>query len=395
MSGQTKPRQTFLPFSPPLLGEEEIIEMIETLRSDWITTGPRTKKFEGEFARLVGAQAALGLSSGTGALHTALAAMGIGQGDVVITTPMTFCSGVHVIEQVGATPLLVDIQRDTLNIDPFKIEENLRKTRDKKVKAILPVHFAGHPCDMDLIMDLAKRYQLFVLEDAAHAIPAKFNGRMIGAIGDLTAFSFYATKNMTTGEGGMLTGSRDLVEKARVYSLHGIDRDAWDRYSETGSWYYEVIASGFKYNMMDLQAAIGIHQMRKLPQFMDRRRQIVKIYHQAFSQLGEIEIPTEKTGVDHAWHLYILRLNLERLSLSRDQFIQELRGRNIGSSVHYVPIHLHPYYRNNYGFKPEDFPVVYEEYQRMISLPLYPKMTDEDAYDVVSAVCDIVKGFRR
>jgi dTDP-4-amino-4,6-dideoxygalactose transaminase len=390
-------RDTFLPFSPPLIGQEEIDEVVESLRTGWITTGPKVKRFEEEFASFIGSPAALALSSGTGALHIALATLGIGPGDTVITTPMTFCSSVHVIEQVGAKPVLVDVQPDTLNIDPAKIEEVLKlATRNSKleVKALLPVHLYGHPCDMKAIMDIAKKYNLKVIEDAAHALPAKFNGNIIGTIGDLTAFSFYSTKNITTAEGGMLTGKSELIEEARLWSLHGMDRDAWKRYSSEGSWYYEVIRPGFKYNMPDIAAAIGIQQLRKLNKFQTRRKGIVSRYNEAFSKFEELQIPVKRPEVEHAWHLYVIRLNLNCLKISRNQFIEELKVRNIGTSVHFIPVHLHPYYRDKYGYKPEDFPIAYREYQRIVSLPLYPKMTDQDVEDVIEAVTEVVQRFR-
>lgn len=391
-------RESFLPFSPPLIGAEEINEVVDTLRIGWITTGPKVKSFEDEFAAFLGAQAALALNSGTAALHVSLATLGIGPGDAVVTTPMTFCSSVHVIEQVGAHPILVDIEPDTLNIDPEKIEQVVKSTIHhplSTVKAILPVHLYGHPCDMDPIMELARKFNLCVIEDAAHALPAKYKGRSVGTIGDLTAFSFYATKNITTAEGGMLTGRPELIEEARIWSLHGMSRDAWKRYSDQGSWYYEVIRPGFKYNMTDIAAAIGIQQLKKLPRFQARRREIVQKYNDAFSKFEELQGPVERSDVEHAWHLYVIRLNLDLLKISRDQFIEELKARNIGTSVHFIPIHLHPYYRDKYGFKPDDFPIAYREYQRIISLPLYPKMSEQDVEDVVEAVTDVLKKFRR
>jgi len=415
-------RSAFLPFSPPLIGEEEIAEVIDTLHSDWITTGPKVRRFEEEFAALLGAPAALALNSCTAALHVALATLGIGAGDAVITTPMTFCSSVHVIEHVGARPILVDVEPDTLNIDPVKIAEAVETFNVKRetcnVRAIMPVHLYGHPCEMDTILDIARQYDLAVVEDAAHALPAKYKGRFIGQDPDqnntqyatrntqyatrntdhvsrLTCFSFYATKNLTTAEGGMLTGPPELIEEARMWSLHGLSHDAWKRYSSEGSWYYEVIRPGFKYNMTDIQAAIGLHQLRKLPQFQARRREIVRRYNQAFSQFEELQIPTERPEVEHAWHLYVLRLHVSRLHVSRNQFIEELKARHIGASVHFIPIHLHPYYRDKYGYKPEDFPVAYREYQRMVSLPLYPRMSDQDVEDVIEAVEDVVRQFWR
>ncbi|MBI3248528.1 MAG: DegT/DnrJ/EryC1/StrS aminotransferase family protein [Deltaproteobacteria bacterium] len=392
-------RATFLPFSPPLIGEEEIAEVVDTLRSGWITTGPKTKRFETDFAAYINAPAALALNSGTAALHIALAVLGIGPGDAVVTTPMTFCSTVHVIEQVGAQPILVDVEPDTLNISPSKVAEVIKKfqvpSSKFQVKAILPVHLYGHPCDMDAIGEIAQKYELAVLEDAAHALPAKYKGRFIGSGNNLTAFSFYATKNLTTAEGGMLTGAVELLERARVLSLHGMSRDAWKRYDKGGSWRYEVIAPGFKYNMTDIQASLGLWQLKKLDRFQQRRRQVVAAYNQAFGCREELEIPVERPGVEHAWHIYALRLRPETLRIDRDQFINELTAQNIGTSVHFMPIPLHPYYRDKYGYRPEDFPVAYENYLRLISLPLNPRLTDQDVNDVIEAVLDIVKQHRR
>jgi len=384
-------RNTFLPFSPPLIEEEEISEVIDTLKSDWITTGPKTKKFEEEFKNYFNAPSALALNSCTAALHTALVTLGIGAGDEVITTPMTFCASVNVIEHVGARPILVDVEPDTLNIDPNKIENAITS----KTKAILPVHYSGHPVELDYIYDIAKKYNLFVIEDAAHAISAKYKGRYIGSSSNPVCFSFYATKNLTTAEGGMLTGDPEFIEKARIISLHGMSKDAWKRYSKEGSWYYEVVFPGYKYNMTDIQASIGLWQLKKIERFQKRRKEIVRMYNDSFSKEEALEIPVERPYVEHAWHLYVLRLNLQVLKIDRNQFIEELRIRNIGTSVHFIPIHLHPYYRDKYGFKPNDFPVAYENYLKIISLPLYPRMSNEDVYDVIEAVIDVVKKYRR
>ncbi len=392
-------RTSFLPFSPPLIGEEEIAEVVDTLRSDWITTGPKVKRFEQDFAQFVQAPDALALSSCTAALHLSLLALGIGAGDAVITTPMTFCSGVHVIEHVGATPILSDVEPDTLNLNPDLIRERIEQTeRDRglRVKAIMPVHLYGHPCNRDAVLKIAADYRLAVIEDAAHSLPATYKGRPVGSVAAsddvpvLTCFSFYATKNLTTAEGGMLTGPRELLDEARRWSLHGMNRDAWKRYGAAGSWFYDVVCPGYKYNMTDMQAALGLHQLRKLPSFHARRREIVQQYQAAFSALPELDTPTERDDVEHAWHLYVLRLGLERGRITRDQFISEMRDRNIGCSVHFIPIHLHQYYREKYGYKSEDFPVALREYERMVSLPLSPRMTDEDVRDVIDAVRSIV-----
>ena len=394
-------RDKFLPFSPPMVGEEEIAEVVETLRSEWITTGPKVRRFEEEFAKVISTPAALAVSSCTAAMHLALTALGVGRGDAVITSPMTFCSGVHVIEQVGARPVLVDVEPDTLNLDPTKVAASAKELgggsgQGLKVRAILPVHLYGHPCDIDRLLDVAIEHNLALIEDAAHSLPSKYKGRTIGStavsmVPVLTCFSFYATKNLTTAEGGMLTGDPETIDKARVWSLHGMSRDAWKRYSSEGSWYYEVLCPGFKYNMTDIQAAIGLHQLKKLSQFHARRREIVHRYNAAFSQFEQLQTPAERGEVEHAWHLYVLRLNLEQIGIARNQFIEELRIRNVASSVHFIPIHLHPYYRDKYGYSPQAFPIAYREYQRMISLPLYPRMSDNDVDDVIEAVCDILR----
>jgi dTDP-4-amino-4,6-dideoxygalactose transaminase len=303
---------------------------------------------------------------------------------------MTFCSTAHVIEHLGAKPVFVDIREESLMIDPFKIEEKITP----KTKVILPVHIYGHPCDMDPILDLARLQNLTVLEDAAHAFTATYKGRKIGTLGDLTAFSFYATKNITTGEGGMLTGSPELIDEARLWSLHGMSRDSWTRYAEEGSWYYEVIRPGYKCNMTDIQAAIGIHQLAKIDSFQEVRRKIAETYDDAFAELEEITVPVEDPNVCSAWHLYAIRLNLDRLKIDRSQFIQELRNRNIGASVHFIPLHLQPYYRDKYGYSPEDYPVANSEFHRLISLPINLRLTDKDLADVIEAVRDVIETYR-
>jgi dTDP-4-amino-4,6-dideoxygalactose transaminase len=381
----------FIPFSPPFLGDEEIAEVTSTLRSDWITTGPKVIRFEEEFSRFTGAASALAVSSATDAMLVGLAALGIGAGDEVITTPMTFCSTVHVIEHLGAKPVLVDVEPDTLNISP----ELVARAITPKTRAIMPVHLYGHPCEMDSLLEIAGQHNLFLVEDAAHALPARYKGRMIGTVGTLTAFSFYATKNLTTAEGGMLTGNPDLIERARLWSLHGMSRDAYKRYEAEGSWYYEVVLPGFKCNMTDIQASLGLHQLKKLPAFQLRRREVVRAYNEAFSAIPEFELPAERPEVTSAWHLYVLRLGLDRLSIDRGRFIQELKERAIGASVHFIPIHLHPYYRNKYGYKAQDFPVAYENYGKMLSLPLNPRLSDNDVERIVEAVTEIAVKFRK
>src|SRR5437899_9830336 len=317
-------RRGYIPFSPPAIGEEEIREVVEVLRSPWITTGPRAKRFETEFAAYVGAPAALALSSCTAALHTALVTLGIGSGDEVITTPMTFAASVNVIEHVGARPILVDVEPDTLNIDPALVAAAITP----QTRAVLPVHFAGHPADLDPIAELATTHRLAVIEDAAHALPARYRNRPIGAGGNPAAFSFYATKNLTTAEGGILTGDAEFLERARVVSLHGMSRDASKRYDRGGSWFYEVVVPGFKYNMTDIQAALGLWQLRKLAGFQKRRRAVVQLYNEAFADEDALELPVERPDVEHAWHLYVLRLRPGALRIDRDGFIEELKPRN-------------------------------------------------------------------
>jgi len=380
-----------LPFSPPLIGEEEISEVVDTLRSDWITTGPKTKRFEKEFAAYLDAPGALALNSCTAGLHTALATLGIGPGDEVITTPMTFAASVNVIEHVGARPILVDVEPDTLNIDPALVAAAITP----RTRAVLPVHFAGHPADLDPIAELATTHRLAVIEDAAHALPARYRNHPIGAGGNPAAFSFYATKNLTTAEGGMLTGDAEFLDRARVVSLHGMSRDAWKRYERGGNWFYEVVVPGFKYNMTDIQAALGLWQLRKLAGFQERRRAVVRMYDEAFGSESALELPARRPDVEHAWHLYVLRLRPGALRIHRDEFIEEVRQRNIGSSVHFIPIHLHPYYRDKYHYQPDSFPVAYGNYQRMLSLPLNPRLADGDVHDVIEAVLDVVHRHRR
>lgn len=384
-------RREFLPFSPPNISEEEIAEVADTLRSDWITTGPKTKRFEAAFAQYLGAPDALGLNSCTAGLHTALVALGVGLGDEVITTPMTFAASVNVIEHVGARPVLADVEPTTLNIDPAKVDAAL----SPRTKAIIVVHFAGHPARMDEIDGAAAPRNIHVIEDAAHALPARYKGQLVGGSTRPTAFSFYATKNLTTGEGGMLTGSPSFLDRCRVLSLHGMSRDAWNRYERSGNWFYEIVHPGFKYNMTDIQASLGLVQLRRLEQFQAARRRVVEAYRSAFADEPALELPTEDEAVSHAWHLFVLRLRLEALSIDRDKFIEAMRERNIGTSVHFIPIHIHPFYRDKYGYKPSDFPVAFGNYQRSVSLPLNPRMSAQDTADVIEAISDIVKTFRR
>jgi dTDP-4-amino-4,6-dideoxygalactose transaminase len=380
-------RKTFLPFSPPSIGDEERAEVMDTLMTDWITTGPKTKAFEAKLKRQLEAPGVVALNSCTAGLHVGLVALGIKPGDEVIVPSMTFCATANVVEHVGATPVLVDVLPDTLNIDPAAAERAVTS----RTKAIIPVHYGGHPVHLDAIFELADRHGLHVLEDAAHAISARYKGRLVGSRPNLAAFSFYATKNITTSEGGCLTGDTDLVERARIIGHHGMNRDAWKRFDRSGSWYYEVVLPGFKYNMTDIQAALGLHQLDRLAGFQKRRREVVKAYEAGLGRFGCIQLPVELPDVESSWHLYVIRLRLEQLRIDRNGFIEALKERNIGTSVHYLPVHMQPYYREKYGYRAEDCPVAADAFTRMITLPLHPSMTDQDIADVVESIEDIVR----
>jgi dTDP-4-amino-4,6-dideoxygalactose transaminase len=382
----------FIPFHIPVIDEAEIQSVVETLKSGWLTTGPKVKRFEEDFANYLGARHAIAVNSGTAALHLALDAVGIKEGDEVIVPTMTFAATAEIVLYFKAKPVFVDCQPDTLNLDPSRIEAAITS----KTKAIIPVHIGGRPCEMDRILDIAKRHDLRVIEDAAHALPTGYNGHTVGTIGDITCFSFYATKTITTGEGGMATTENpEWAERMRIMSLHGISHDAWKRYTKEGSWYYEILSPGFKYNLTDIGAAIGIEQLKKCDEFWEARQRIAMIYGKAFADLQEIQLPTYPNDVRHAWHLFIIQLNLERLRINRNLFIEALREKQIGTSVHFIPLHLHPYYRDKFGYKPEDFPNASAVFDRIISLPIYPKMTEANVRDVIVAVRQIVQEYRR
>jgi dTDP-4-amino-4,6-dideoxygalactose transaminase len=392
VTAATPVRDTFLPFARPDVDQDEIREVTEAILSGWVTTGPKTMEFERQFAAAVGAKHAIALNSCTAALHLALEAVGVRAGDEVITTPYTFAASAEVIRYFDARPVLVDVDAETLNIRPDLIEAAVTP----RTKAILPVHIAGVSADLDPILDVALRHGLAVVEDAAHSFPTRYKDRTIGSVGNLTCFSFYATKTITTGEGGMITTNDDaLAERCRIMSLHGISKDAWKRYTAEGSWYYEIIAPGFKYNMTDIAAALGLAQLRKAERMYRRRLEIAKQYNDAFSGMPELQVPTAPAYSTHAWHLYMLRLRLERLAIDRAAFVERLRERKIGVSVHFIPLHVHPYYREMYGYVPEDFPVAYGEYLREISLPIYSTMSDDDVESVIAAVMDVAAANRR
>jgi dTDP-4-amino-4,6-dideoxygalactose transaminase len=382
-----------IPFNLPTIEDEEINEVVTTLRSGWLTTGPKTAQFESEFKAYVGSPFSLAVNSATAGLHLALAALGVGPGDEVITTPLTFCSTVNSILHVGATPVLADIGTDG-NIDPDSIAERITT----RTRAILPVHLGGLPCDMDAIWGMARRHGLFVIEDAAHAVGSHYRGLPIGAGGLLTgarsdavAYSFYATKNLTTGEGGMVTTHRQcLDEQMRVLCLHGISKDAWNRYSDRGNWHYDVVACGFKYNLSDIQSAIGIHQLRKQERFVEIRTRYANLCNQALADVAELELPPDSEVCRHAWHLYAIRLNLEKLDITRAQFIQELRKKNICASVHFIPIPQLQFFAPYANLDHNRCPNALALYPRLVSLPLYPAMSEEQVLYVAESMKEIV-----
>ena len=393
-------RETYLPYALPSIGDAEIAEVVDSLRSGWITMGPKVARFEAAFAEYVGAPHAVALNSCTAGLMIALHALGIRAGDEVIVPTMTFCATANVVAQLGATPVLVDVAED-LMIDPAAA----RAAVTAKTRAIMPVHFGGQACRLDAIYALATEHGLAVIEDAAHAVGTEYGGRRIGSAFDdrwprprarATVFSFYATKNLATGDGGMLTtDDPDLAERCRRLILHGMNRDAWQRYTRGGSWYYEVIEPGYKHNMTDLQAAIGIHQLKRLDEFTRTRQRYGAMYDAAFADLEELSWPARHADGTHTFHLYPVRFARQRLRIGRDEIIEELARCNIGTSVHFIPVHRHPYYRDTFGYRDEQFPVATAAFSELVSLPLYPAMTEEDAASVARAVRALVAETRR
>ncbi len=377
---------TLVPFSPPCIGEEEIAAVADALRSGWLTTGPKTAEFEQAFRDFVGAPAAIAVNSCTAALGLALRLHGVGPGDEVVSTTMTFVSTLNVVEHVGARPVLVDVEPDTLNLDPQRVAEAITP----RTKAIIAVHYAGHPVDMARLVEVADKAGVPIIEDAAHALPASHDGGMVGASERLTAFSFYATKNLAVGEGGMLTGSAELLERGRRLSLHGMSRDAWNRYGEKGNWFYEVLEAGQKCNLGDLQSAIGIVQLAKLPAMQARRQAIWEAYNQAFQRYAGLETPVTREGVQHAHHLYVLRMNRDA-RIDRDGLIAGLAARGVRTSLHFIPVHLHRHYRQTYGYGWGDFPVAEDAYGRMLSLPLSPALSDIQVDAVIDGVAGLVE----
>lgn len=381
-----------VPYHVPLIEEEEIQAVVETLRSGWITTGPKTKTFEDAFARYIGARHGVAVNSCTAALHLSLEAIGLKKDDEVIVPTLTFTSTAEVVAYFGARPVLVDVDPIYFNLSLQTVQKRITP----RTRAIIPVHFAGHPCAMDSILVFAAGRGLTVVEDAAHAIPAKYRDQNIGTLSPLTAFSFYATKTLTTGEGGMVTTDDDsLANRIRLMRLHGMSRDAWKRYSAEGSWRYEVCEAGYKYNMTDPQAALGLVQLAKCDDMWRRRVAIVHKYDRALKPLDAYRLPRVSPDVQHAWHLYVLLIEPQVLRIGRDQVIEELRKRGIGTAVHFIPLHLHPYYQRAWGYRPGEFPVAEDYFERCISLPIYPGMKDDDIDQVVEGLRDISIEFRR
>jgi len=376
-------REEYLTFGKPYIGQEEIDEVVDTLESRWLGTGPKVTQLEEKFCEYTGADYAVALNSCTAGLHLSMLVNDIKAGDEVITSPMTFCATANAIIHTGAIPVFVDIDKNTFNIDPEKIEEKITE----KTKAILPVHFAGLPCDMDRIMELAQKYNLRVIEDAAHATESIYKGRKIGIIGDMTCFSFYVTKNMVTGEGGMVTtNNKELAGLLKIYALHGMDQDAWKRYSDNGFKHYQVVYPGYKYNMMDLQAAIGIHQLNRLGKLSKRRKEIFNYYNDSFKDLPLILPKQNRTDSIHAYHLYTALVDEKQTIISRDELQSKLHDYNIGTGIHFTSLHLHEYYRKRFNFKPDDFSNARYVSDRTISFPLSGALTDTDVEDVVNSV---------
>jgi dTDP-4-amino-4,6-dideoxygalactose transaminase len=373
----------FLVFGAPTIEDAEIQEVVASMKSGWLGTGPKVARFEDLFRQYTGAKYAMAVNSCTAGMHLSLLVAGVGPGDEVITTPMTFVSTVNTILHCGATPVLVDCERETGLIDTRRIEQAITP----RTRAIMPVHLYGRPCNMDDIMEIAERHSLLVLEDAAHAIEAVYRGRKVGNIGHLTCFSFYVTKNVVTGEGGMVTtNNADFADRIKIYALHGMTKDAWKRYSDEGYKHYQVIFPGYKYNMMDLQAAIGLHQLPRVERWLRRRNEIWQRYNEAFADLPLGLPASDESDTVHARHLYTLLIDRERCGLNRDEFMERLYERNIGTGVHFVGVHLHPYYRDRFGFQPEDLPNATWISERTVSLPLSPKLSDADVEHIVETI---------
>ena len=391
IDGGTPVRKTLLPYGRQSIGEEDIQAVVDVLRSDWLTTGPKVAEFEEALASWVGAKHAVSFSSGTAALHGAAFAAGLKAGDEAITTPMTFAATANCVLYQGATPIFADVSADTLNLDPEQIAARITP----RTRAVLPVDYSGHPADLDAIQELAAKNGLIVIEDASHALGAEYKGRRAGSIADMTVFSFHPVKHLATGEGGMVTTDRaDFAETLRQFRNHGISSDARQRQS-LGQWHYEMVLLGFNYRLTDIACALGLSQLRKLEGNLSRRREVAARYAVAFGELQAVTLPAVRANVNPAWHLYPIWLNLEKLSADRGKIFRALRAENIGVNVHYVPVHLHPYYRDRFGDHAGEYPIAEDAYERLISLPMFHGMSDGDAEDVIAAVKKVIGSFAR
>lgn len=389
-SGNTVPRMK-IPYALPFIGNEEIMEVVSSIRSNWLSRGPKTQEFEQSFAEYVESPYAVGLNSCTAGLHLAHMVLGIGAGDEVITSPYTFIATANTIVHCGAKPVFVDIDPVTMNLDHNLLEQAITP----RTKAIIPVHFAGFPCEMDQIQAIARKYNLKIIEDAAHAVHTKYKNRCVGSIGDITCFSFYATKNLSTGEGGMITTADEgIADKLRMMSLHGLSKNAWNRYTEKGSWYYEVEYPGFKYNMTDIQASFGVVQLQKMGMMQALREKAASMYTEAFAKLDGLILPYDAPEHRHAWHLYVVRIDEKQLRVNRNELIELLKEAGIGTSVHFIPVTNHPYYLRQ-GYNPLDYPHAVKAYQAAISLPLYPGMTVEQIEYVIETFTSLLSQYRR
>jgi perosamine synthetase len=391
VDGGTPVRKTLLPYGRQSIGEDDIEAVVDVLRSDWMTTGPKVAEFEEAFAARVGAKYAVSFSSGTAALHGAAFAAGLKPGDQAITTPLTFAATANCMLYQGATPVFADVSVDTLNLDPEEVAGRITP----QTRVVLPVDYAGHPADIDAILELAARHGLIVIEDACHALGAECRGRTPGSIAHMTVFSFHPVKHLATGEGGMVATDRaDYAESLRRFRNHGISNDARQRQS-AGQWHYEMVLLGYNYRLTDIACALGLSQLKKLEENLSRRREIAAGYAAAFRDLDGVTPPAMRPQVNPAWHLYPIRLNLEKLTADRVQIFRALRAENIGVNVHYIPVHLHPYYRDRFGYRGGEYPIAENAYERLISLPMFHGMTDQDVEDVIGAVCKVVSHYAR
>lgn len=391
IEGGAPVRKTLLPYGRQSIGEEDIQAVVDVLRSDWLTTGPRVAEFEQSFAAWVGAKHAVSFSSGTAALHGAAFAASLKPGDEAITTPLTFAATANCVLYQGATPVFADVTPDTLNLDPDQISKRITP----RTRAVLAVDYGGHPADLDAIRELAVRHDLILIEDACHALGAEYHGRRVGSLADMTTFSFHPVKHVATGEGGMVTTDRaDFAETLRRFRNHGISSDARQRQAE-GQWHYEMLLLGFNYRLTDISCALGLSQMKKLEENLFRRREIAARYTAAFTDLEGVMVPAVQNNVEPAWHLYPIRLNLEKLSRGRSEIFRALRAENIGVNVHYIPIHLHPYYRDRFGYRVGEYPIAEDAYARLVSLPMFHGMSDQDVQDVIHSLQKVICRFAK